>query len=118
MGIALGTSLAGWVNVVLLWATLARRGNYRPDALLRRRLPRMLASSVVMGGVVYGLAILLAPAFGAPSLLLRAGGLVAMVGVGMTSFFVLCQLTGAIDLKRSLGQIAGRRAPTPPGPPA
>lgn len=118
VGIALGTSLAGWVNVVLLWATLARRGNYRPDALLRRRLPRMLASSVVMGGVVYGLAILLAPAFGAPSLLVRAGGLVAMVGVGMTSFFVLCQLTGAIDLKRSLGQIAGRRAPTPPAPPA
>ena len=114
VGIALGTSLAGWVNVGLLWATLARRGNYRPDPLLRRRLPRILVSSVLMGAVVYGLAILLAQAFVAPSLLVRGGALVLLVGAGMTAFFAFCQLTGAIDLKRSLGQIAGRRSPTPP----
>lgn len=114
VGIAFGTSLAGWVNVVLLWATLARRGDFQPDPLLRRRMPRILLSSVLMGAIVYGLALLLAPAFVSASLLVRGGALVLLVGVGMAAFFALCQLTGAIDLKRSIGQIAGRRRTAPP----
>ena len=111
VGIALATSLAGWVNAALLWIMLIRRGDYRADALVRRRMPRILLSSVLMGGVVWGLAILLAPAFAATSLLIRGGALVALVGVGMVAFFALCQLSGAIDLKRSLGQVRGRKSP-------
>ncbi|MEW5424541.1 murein biosynthesis integral membrane protein MurJ [Amorphus sp. 3PC139-8] len=110
VGIALATSLGAWMNVALLWTTLVRRGDYRTDPLVRRRLPRIALSSVLMGAVVIALAWLLQPAFDHDTLAIRALALVGLVGIGMVVFFGLCQLTGAIDLKRSIGQIRGRRS--------
>jgi putative peptidoglycan lipid II flippase len=48
-GIAAATSLASWVNVVMMAATLARRGLYTPGHLARARLIRILAASVALG---------------------------------------------------------------------
>ncbi|MCZ6603628.1 MAG: polysaccharide biosynthesis C-terminal domain-containing protein, partial [Alphaproteobacteria bacterium] len=52
-GIALGAALAAWVNAVLLWFGLRRRGYFTADARLRRRVPRIAAAALVMGGCVY-----------------------------------------------------------------
>lgn len=48
-GIAAATSAAAWVNVVLMTATLARRGIYRPSARAWGRLARVLCASVALG---------------------------------------------------------------------
>lgn len=114
VGIALATSLGAWTNVVLLWITLLRRGAYQTDPLVRRRLPRIVLSSVLMGVVVVALAVVLRPVFTDTSLALRALALMGLVGAGMAVFFTLCQLTGAIDLKRSIGQLRGRRGAAKP----
>jgi putative peptidoglycan lipid II flippase len=48
-GIAAATSLASWVNVVMMAATLHRRGLYSPGPKTISRLTRVLLASVVLG---------------------------------------------------------------------
>src|SRR3546814_8711675 len=53
VGIALATSLAAWLNVVLLALSLRRFGFCHLDARFRRRLPRILAASAAMGAALW-----------------------------------------------------------------
>tara|TARA_R110000868_G_scaffold45045_3_gene149883 strand:+ start:29165 stop:30709 length:1545 start_codon:yes stop_codon:yes gene_type:complete len=48
LGLAIATSVAGWVNAVLLAITLRKRGLLQPDARLMHRLPRILVAVAVM----------------------------------------------------------------------
>ncbi|MEZ5840311.1 MAG: murein biosynthesis integral membrane protein MurJ [Hyphomicrobiales bacterium] len=99
VGIAIATTLAGWVNAALLFWTLRRRGQWTFDAALKRRLPRLLASSIMMGGLVWYLGTLLAPWLARDvELVVRAGALGAIVLAGIVSFFVLAHFSGAADL--------------------
>ena len=52
VGIALATSIASWINAGLLLWTLARRGQFTPDARLRDRTPRTIAASLGMAAVL------------------------------------------------------------------
>jgi len=52
VGIALATTVASWVNVLLLGRALRARGWWRADAALRRALPRMLLAAFIMGAVL------------------------------------------------------------------
>ncbi|MBB36603.1 MAG: murein biosynthesis integral membrane protein MurJ [Hirschia sp.] len=47
-GLAAATSLAAWLNVILLSITLWMRGHYRPTPLLVSRLVRVLISTAVL----------------------------------------------------------------------
>ncbi len=114
IGIAIATSLAGWINALLLGVTLWRRGHFSVDRLLLKRFPLILLSSLVMGTVIWAMAQALAGWLGAPALALRALALAAIVAAGAIVFFAACQLSGAVDLKRYIGMIAGRRASRPP----
>ncbi len=49
-GLAIATSVAGWVNTLLLAVTLHRRGLFEPDARLLNRLPRIVVASAIMAG--------------------------------------------------------------------
>ena len=95
VGVALATTLAGWLNVALLAAGLARRGFLRPDARLRRRIPRLVAAcagmAAVLWGVNLGLESLLAESVG-----LRIPALAALVGTGLASYAVLAGVTGTV----------------------
>ena len=51
-GIAAATSLASWVNVLLMLATLARRGAYSPSAAAWSRLARGLLASLLLGALL------------------------------------------------------------------
>ena len=101
LGIAVATTLAGWINALLLWGTLVKRGHYRGDARLARVIPLVLASCAVMGGVLWLaehlLGAWLSPA--SPSWV-RFAGLAALVGTGLAVYGVLIQLTGAIDFRK------------------
>lgn len=52
VGLAVATSTAAWVNVILLAATLARRGIYRPGAAVLNRLARIGAATAAMAAVL------------------------------------------------------------------
>jgi len=90
---ALGTTLAGWVNLALLWRGARRFGEeITVDARLVHRYPRILGASVVMGAVV--LAAAEAQAALAPDW--PVTGLVLVVLVGAVSYAVAAAAMGAV----------------------
>jgi putative peptidoglycan lipid II flippase len=109
VGIALATTLAGWVNSGLLAVTLWRRGHFRLDAGSLKRLPLLALASVLMGGGIYAGAQLLAPWLGGASVLGRFGALALLVLAGLVLFAAFVHLTGAVDLKAALRGLRSRR---------
>lgn len=99
VGIALATSLAAWVNAALLGVTLSRRGLFTLDERSRKRLPRIVASGLIMGGLLLGGSWLLAADY-AEGAGFRAAlaGLVLLVSGGILSYFALAHVTGAMRL--------------------
>jgi len=96
VGIAVATSLAGWVNAGLLVVTLARRGQFHPDARLTRRLPLIVAAALIMGVVLWLASGWMAPWFaGDTALMLRIAALAGLVLLGMAAYFAAAALTGA-----------------------
>jgi putative peptidoglycan lipid II flippase len=104
LGIAIATSVAAWINAALLFWLLRRRACLMVDARLRRRLPRIVVSSLAMGVVVWGMARLLEPAFAA-GLVLQVLALAVIVLSGLLAYGLACLLTGAAsvgDLRATL----------------
>ena len=53
LGIAIATTVAGWVNALLLWRALAKNGQFEFDAQLKRNLPLIILASLLMGACVW-----------------------------------------------------------------
>ncbi|MFV0472882.1 MAG: murein biosynthesis integral membrane protein MurJ [Pikeienuella sp.] len=104
LAIPIGTALAGWLNFALLWRGARRFGDaVAADDRLRRRLPRLLAASLLMAGVVALAAHALAPALAAGGLrYIALAGLVALGGVAYASFALMLGATSLADLTASL----------------
>lgn len=99
LGIAVATTLGGWMNAGMLWRSLHRQGHFVLDARLRRTLPLIILSSVIMGVALLVGAVLLAPWL-APHhpFIIRAGALGALVGAGMAIYFLAAHFSGAFRL--------------------
>ncbi|MGH2342038.1 murein biosynthesis integral membrane protein MurJ [Segnochrobactraceae bacterium EtOH-i3] len=102
VGVALATTIASWLNVVMLFVALKRAGIFQGDARLRSVLVRIVLASAIFGGVLYGIGQWLAAWFieGDPTAPL---GLAILVGVGLVVYAVLVVALGIIrpaDLKR------------------
>jgi putative peptidoglycan lipid II flippase len=111
VGIALASSLSGWLNFTLMAVILHRRGHFRIDAQFIARAPRLVLAAIVMGGALYGGVQLLAdPLHG--STLPRIGALVALVLGGGAIYGGAVLALGGVklaELRRAL-----RRAPAKP----
>jgi putative peptidoglycan lipid II flippase len=108
LGIALATTLAGWLNAGLLYATLVRRGDLVADARLRRSLRMVALASLVMGAAVWAVSAHLHDWFAAPGLLVRVAGLALLVGSGLAVYGIAVLATGALQF-RQLRAMLGRR---------
>jgi putative peptidoglycan lipid II flippase len=99
VGIALATSLAAWVNAGLLGYTLHRQDLFKLDERCRKRLPLIVASAIVMGGLLLGGTWLLRANYteGA-GFLAAAWGLLLLVTGGALSYFVVAHVSGAMRL--------------------
>ncbi len=101
VGIALATSVAAWLQATLLAIVLRRRGQIEIDARNRRRLPRMLLASALMGAAVWGASLGLLGWFDG-SAALQVAALAALVGLGLALYAGLALGLGAVtraDLK-------------------
>jgi putative peptidoglycan lipid II flippase len=104
VGIALATSIAGWVNALSLVVMLHRRGHFAIDRQARRRLPRIVLSALGMGVLLFVAEALLAPLL-AGRLVLELTAVAALVGGGLVAYALFAFLSGAADwheLKRRL----------------
>jgi putative peptidoglycan lipid II flippase len=77
VGIALSTSISGWLNAALLGAMLSRRGQWASDARLISRSLRMAAATVGMGVALVVALIVLHQPLAHPNLV----GVLALLGV-------------------------------------
>src|SRR6478672_1656384 len=97
VGPPLATALASTLNVWMLYRTLKKREHFEADAQLRRRVPRLLAASLIMGAVIFFLAPRIDP-YLTGSILRRGAGLGLLVSAGIAVYGAGCFLTGAFRL--------------------
>ena len=104
IGLAIATSIAAWVNVALLWATLIRRDWYRPGPRLASGLVRAVLATAIMSTVVWlmmqNLDLIKAHLYDSKALTA-----VALVLAGGVSYAVAAIITGAVrisDIRRTM----------------
>ncbi|MDX2308590.1 MAG: murein biosynthesis integral membrane protein MurJ [Hyphomicrobium sp.] len=101
LGIAVATTIGGWMNALLLWYGLEADGNFAFDDRLRRSLPMIVLSSAIMGAALYGGAIWLSPWLTeAHGILPRFSALAVLILGGTVIYFLAAQLTGAARLQQ------------------
>lgn len=99
LGIAVATTLGGWLNALLLWGGLSRRGHFTTDARARRTLPLIVLASVLMGAALMIAAAWLAPWLASgQATIVRWSALAALVGSGLTLYFAMAYALGALRI--------------------
>jgi putative peptidoglycan lipid II flippase len=115
VGIALASSLSGWLNAALLAGVLWTRGHWAPDGRLKSRTPRVALATLGMGAVLWGALILLAPSLGRGTFV----GIAALMGIcalGGLAYAALGALLGVLrisELRYVLSRQPGVRATDP-----
>lgn len=98
VGLAIATSIAGWVNAALLGIWLHRQDRFRPDGKLIWRLLKVLTASVGMGALIWSLAYPVREAMtGLPAQYLLAALVISVIGAG--SYLLLAVLFRAISVR-------------------
>jgi putative peptidoglycan lipid II flippase len=120
-GIAAATSLASWVNVILMVVTLARRDHYQPSIAATSKLIRALAASAILGGLL-ALSAWLRPTLQAALGWVHLGpigpkevliGLVCILAAALYPFLLFA--TGGLT-PTEMRTALRRKGPTPEGP--
>ncbi|TNE61481.1 MAG: murein biosynthesis integral membrane protein MurJ [Alphaproteobacteria bacterium] len=108
VGLAAATAVAAWVNVVLLYGGLKRRGHIALEHRTRVRVVKFTAATVLMSAAVWYLAHISAGAFATDGAL-RIASLLGLVVAGIVLYFILIfafrtmpasDLTGFLKRKR------------------
>lgn len=98
LGIAVATTLGGWLNAILLWRGLKARGHFELDGASRRNLPRIVLASLAMGGGLVIAADLLAPWLASTSALWERGlALASLVALGAFIYFAVAAGLGVLS---------------------
>ncbi len=101
---AWGTTLAAWVNFMLLWRSAAQFGDAaRMDARLTRALPRILGATLVMGAGLFVFSILAEDWFEAGGL--RYVALLLLVGGGAALYGLAAVVSGGVSLSGLRGAL-------------
>ena len=107
VGIAIATTLSGWINVALLAVTLKRRGEFAFDDAFRRAFLGILLASAAMGGAVFAMTSILGPWFAPENGLAEQGAaLIALIATGLVAYLGAAELFGAAkfrDLVKGMG---------------
>ena len=119
VGIALGTSISAWLNAIILSVVLHRRGHLVPDGRLKRRIPRVLLSTLIMMAALWGGVLLVDKfswaLFGLPDVasgdnFTRIAALFALIGGGGLVFTASVLLLGGAQ-RSDLDSFRRKRAP-------
>ena len=99
LGIAIATTLAGWVNALQLWRGLVARGHFKSDARFTRNLPLIILASAVMGIVLWFavpfFANFIDPVRLAP---VKFSAMALLILLGCFVFFAVIHVTGVLRL--------------------
>jgi putative peptidoglycan lipid II flippase len=107
--LAFTTALSAWLNALLLYVILARRGHFRLESWLWSRLLRQILAAAAMAGALYLVREQL-DGFFAGSTGRRLIGVAALVSVGGGVYFALAWIIGAVDKQEILALVRRRKA--------
>ncbi|WP_309661259.1 murein biosynthesis integral membrane protein MurJ [Sphingomonas sp.] len=108
-GLASAIAICSWLNCVILYVILHRRGHFRIEAWLASRIVRQLIAGAAMVAALVIIRMVLADWF-AGSVGHRLAGVMAIVGGGMAVYFPLVWVLGGTD-KNELRSLLKRRRP-------
>lgn len=100
IGVAIATSLAGWINALLLAVALFRRDQFRPSRQTVRRLVLIILGSLVMGLALMVVMALLGSALMDASLPVRLVLMTMVIAVGATVYLAFVLATGAMEYRQ------------------
>jgi putative peptidoglycan lipid II flippase len=110
VGIAIATAIGGWINALMLWNELRRRGHFIMDARLKRALIGTVLASIAMGAALIALSHMLAPWLATSNgIVVRAGALAALVSIGGAIYFAAAFLFGALKVSALKSAFRRRR---------
>ena len=108
-GLAAAIAICSWLNCLMLYVILHRRGHFRIERWLASRIIRQLIAGAAMAAVLYGIKFALEPWF-AGSTGHRLVGVAALVGGGMAVYFPLVWILGGTD-KEEIKLLFRRKKP-------
>lgn len=108
-GLAAAVALSSWLNCLILYALLHRRGHFRIEPWLASRLLRQLLAAAGMVTALLAVRMALTGWF-VGSVGHRLGGVVAIVGAGLIVYFPLVWVLGGTD-REELKALLRRRRP-------
>ncbi len=117
VGCALATSIAGWVNVILLVVGLRKLGFVEMSPGFTSRALRMLLSSALMGLALWGLARWAEPWLFADGRLVRIVSVLLAAAAGFFIYLALIlvtRVTSIAELKSRFRRPARPASPSPP----
>jgi putative peptidoglycan lipid II flippase len=97
VGIALSSSLSGWLNAVLLAIVLLHRKHWQSDARLSARTWRMAVATAAMGAALFAGLAVLRPALAHPDLV-GAAALLGLCAVGGVVYGAVGAALGVVKL--------------------
>ena len=103
VGIALSTAIAAWVNVILLYWLLHKRGHLQADARFKSKAIRIVAAGAIMGAVLWFLNPI-ADAHMAKDAIERIITLTLLCGAGAAVYGIAVLLLGAVNLSELRSQ--------------
>ncbi|MGL4404250.1 MAG: murein biosynthesis integral membrane protein MurJ [Notoacmeibacter sp.] len=99
-GSAIAETAAGWVNAMLLFIVLYRRGHFEIEKGFLRRIFMLVLSSAIMGGALWFAARQAAPWLASNTfVLIQAAALAVILGGAFLLYLGLTVVTGGADLK-------------------
>lgn len=96
-GIALATSLSGWVSVLFLGQRLVSGGLFRLNAGTLKRVGLILVASVLMGGLLWWVEVSFSEILLDAALSLRLSGVLLTVLAAAVVYFGFAFMTGGLD---------------------
>jgi putative peptidoglycan lipid II flippase len=97
VGMAMATTIAGWVNVGLMASILHKRGIFVPDATLRQRLSKLTLASAIMAAALLATEGFFT-SFYDQSALMKVIGLSSVIAIGAGAYGASVLLLKAYDL--------------------
>jgi putative peptidoglycan lipid II flippase len=108
-GLASAIAICSWLNCLMLYVVLHRRGHFRIEGWLANRVLRQILACVGMAAALYGIRMLM-PGWFSGSAGHRIVGVTALVGGGMIVYFPLVWVLGGTD-KEGFKSVLRRRRP-------
>jgi putative peptidoglycan lipid II flippase len=108
-GLAAVVAITSWLNCLILYAILHRRGHFRIEGWLASRIGRQLIAAAAMVAALIAIRMGLSGWF-TGSLGHRLAGVIAIVGGGMAVYFPLVWVLGGTD-REELRSLLRRRRP-------